>query len=132
MAEMLHAGLSGYMSRLKLPAQKPRTDGALVLVVDSHYRIFCRPGPHGDLILESRLLRLPEKRLDADELIRECLLASWVRMTEHADVPTLSADESEIQLQQRVPADATTDEFEHALEQFTNSVADWRRIFRVL
>lgn len=132
MHERLHTGLAGYMSRQKIFSQQPRIDGALILTIDTRYRIFCRPGPHGDLVLEGLLLQLPEQRNEADEIVRECLLGSWVRMTEHADVPILSQNESEILLQQRVTADATVDEFESALEQFTNSLADWRRIFRVL
>lgn len=132
MSARLHSGLAGYMSRQKMAAQQTRTDDALVLTIDTRYRIFCRPGPHGDVVLESQLLQLPERRNEADEIIRECLLGSWVRMMEHADVPVLSNNENELLLQQRVTADATVDEFENALEQFTNSLADWRRIFRVL
>jgi len=37
-----------------------------------------------------------------------------------------------ISLQQRVPSDATTDEFSDVLERFVNSLSDWRKIFRVL
>jgi hypothetical protein len=132
MSARLHSGLAGYMSRQKMTAQQTRTDDALVLTIDTRYRIFCRPGPHGDVVLESHLLQLPERRNEADEIIRECLLGSWVRMMEHADVPVLSNNENELLLQQRVTADVTVDEFENALEQFTNSLADWRRIFRVL
>ena len=132
MLERLHSGLAGYMSRQKILAKESRIDGALVFTVDTRYRIFCRPGPHGDLVLESQLVQLPDQRDEADDLVRECLLGSWVRMMEHADVPVLSQNESEILLQQRVTADATVDEFESALEQFTNSLADWRRVFRVL
>lgn len=132
MSARLHSGLAGYMSRQKMATQQTRTDDALVLTIDTRYRIFCRPGPHGDVVLESQLLQLPERRNEADEIIRECLLGSWVRMMEHADVPVLSNNENELLLQQRVTADATVDEFENALEQFTNSLADWRRIFRVL
>lgn len=132
MLERLHSGLAGYMSRQKIASNQPRIDGALILSIDTRYRIFCRPGPHGDLVLESLLLQLPDHRDEADDMIRECLLGSWVRMMEYADVPVLSQNENEILLQQRVTADATVDEFESALEQFTNSIADWRRIFRVL
>ena len=132
MLERLHSGLAGYISRQKITARQTRIDGALVLTVDTRYRVFCRLGPHGDLVLESKLLQLPERRDEADDIVRECLLGSWVRMMEHADVPVLSQNETEILLQQRVTADATVDEFESALEQFTNSIADWQRIFRVL
>lgn len=132
MHERLHTGLAGYMSRQKIFAGQPRIDGALILTIDTRYRIYCRPGPLGDLVLESQLLQLPDRRDEADDIVRECLLGSWVRMMEHADVPVLSQNENEILLQQRVTADATVDEFESAIEQFTNSLADWRRIFRVL
>ncbi len=132
MLDRLHTGLSGFLERQQLPPQKERMDGAVVVTLDGHYRVYCRPAPHGDLVLESRLLDLPLRPGDADELIQRCLFASWVRMTEHAEVPVLSEDESQILIQRRVPADASIEEFEAALEAFTNSLADWRRIFRVL
>ncbi len=132
MQDRLHTGLSGFLERQQLVPQKKRMDGAVVVTLDGRYRVFCRPAPHGDLVLESRLLELPLRPGDADELIQRCLFASWARMTEHAEVPVLSEDESQILIQRRVPADASIEEFEAALEAFTNSLADWRRIFRVL
>ncbi len=132
MLDRLHAGLSGFLERKQLSPQKERLDGAVVITLDDRYRIYCRPAPHGDLVLESRLLELPSRPGDVDELIQRCLYASWVRMGQHADVPVLSEDESEILIQRRLPADASIDEFEEALESFTNSLAEWRRIFRVL
>lgn len=132
MLERLHAGLSGFLERQQMTPPRERLDGAIVLTVDERYRIYCRPAPHGDLVLESRLLELPPRPGEADELIQRCLFASWMRVAEHADVPVLSADESQMLIQRRIPADATIDEFEAALEAFSNSLADWRRIFRVL
>lgn len=132
MLDRLHAGLAGFLERQQMVPQKERVDGAVVVTLDGRYRVFCRPAPHGDLVLESRLLDLPARPGEADELIQRCLFASWVRIAEHAEVPVLSEDETQILVQRRVPADASTDEFEGALEAFTNSLADWRRIFRVL
>ena len=132
MLERLHAGLSGFLERRQLMPQKERLDGAVVITLDDSYRIYCRPAPHGDLVLESRLLDLPERAGDADEIIQRCLLASWTRRAEHAEVPVLSEDESQLLLQRRVPSDASIEELEEALEAFTNALADWRRIFRVL
>lgn len=132
MLERIHSGLAGFLNRQNMSPDHSRLDGALILNIDKNYRIYCRPGPHGDLILESLLLQLPDRRDEADDVISECLMGSWVRMMEYADVPVLSQNENEIHLQQRVTADATVDEFERSLEQFTNSIADWRRIFRVL
>lgn len=131
-ARIFHAGLSTYFERKKIQVAEARSDGAIVLLIDKRYRIFCRPASRGDLILESHLINLPEDMHSANELITHALMGSWVRMREHADVPVLSEDENEITLQQRVSIDATADEFEKALEEFTNSLVQWRRIFRVL
>jgi hypothetical protein len=35
-------------------------------------------------------------------------------------------------VQVHIPSDATINEFEAALEAYVNSLADWRRIFRVV
>ena len=130
--KIFHSGLSTYFERLNLQINEPRSDGAIVLLLDKRYRIFCRPASHGDLILESHLVNIPDDLFLANELISYALMGSWVRMRDHADVPVLSEDENEITLQQRVSNDATADEFEKALEEYTNSLAQWRRIFRVL
>lgn len=127
-----HNGLSAFLDRKKINSGHRLTDGAIVLSLDKSYRVFCRPATHGDLVLESRLMQLPQNNKEADELIAHTLLGSWVRMQSHADIPVLSQDETEICLQQRISSDATVDEFENALEQFTNSISDWRRILRVL
>lgn len=132
MLDRLHSGLSGFLERQQLVPPTERMDGAVVVTLDGRYRVYCRPAPHGDLVLESRLLELPLRPGDADELIQRCLFASWARMAEYTEVPVLSEDESQILIQRRVPADASIEEFEAALEAFTNSLADWRRIFRVL
>jgi hypothetical protein len=130
--KFFHAGLATYFDRNNMQASEVKSDGAIVLLIDKRYRVFCRPAPRGDLIFESHLVYLSEDIYSANELISLALKASWVRMREHADVPVLSEDENEITLQQRISIDATADEFEKALEEFTNSIVQWRRIFRVL
>ena len=133
--EHLHSGLSGFIDRQQLNSRgvfQPRVDGAIVLSVDAQNRIYCRPAPHGDLVLECRLAELPAKAAEAEEMMRHCLMASWVRMYQYADVPVLDSTGTYVLLQQRVPSDATMDEFSNALEGFVNSLTDWRRIFRVL
>ncbi len=132
MLDRIHNGLAGYLSRQGLRRQAERVDGAVVLVFDKRYRVYCRPAPHGDLVLECRVLELPTSAAEADDMIRECLLASWVRMREFPDIPALSDDGLAIVVQLRVQSDATIDEFEAALEAYVNSLADWRRIFRVI
>ena len=132
MSERTHNGLVGYLERMNLDITESRSDEAVVIVVGRRYRIFCRPAPFGDLVFECRIVDLPSSPADANDMIRECLLGSWSRMHEFPDVPVLSQDSSALFLQQRLPADATVDEFESALEAYTNALSDWRRIFRVL
>lgn len=133
--EHLHSGLAGFIDRQRLTSGQllqPRVDGAIVLSIDAQNRIYCRPAPHGDLVLECRLAELPSKAAEAEEMMRHCLVASWVRLYQYADVPVLDSTGTYISLQQRVPSDATTDEFSDVLEGFVNSLSDWRKIFRVL
>lgn len=132
MPEKVHAGLAGFLETRGLAIESHRLDGAVVINADRDYRIYCRPAPHGDLVFESRLLQLPEVPADASEIIQQCLHASWVRMSSHADVPVISDDGVHVLLHQRLPSDATVDEVERSLERFVNAVADWRRVFRIL
>jgi hypothetical protein len=130
--DRLHVGLAGYVERHHLDTPPDRIDGAVVLSFDGKYRIYCRPAPHGDLVFESKLADVPEKPGDAEDLLRTTLMASAVRMMTHADVPVLSKNGLVILLHQRIPADATVDEVEESLQNFVTSLAEWRRIFRIL
>jgi hypothetical protein len=128
----LHNGLAGYLARHHLERQAERVDGAVALLFDRRYRVFCRPAPHGDLVLESRIIELPDDPEAADSLIRECLFASWVRMPDFSDVAALSDDGQAIVIQLRIPSDASINEVESALESYVNAMSDWRRIFRIV
>lgn len=133
--EHLHSGLAGFIERQQLTSRdllQPRVDGAIVLSIDTQNRVYCRPAPHGDLVLECRVAEVPANANQAEEMLRHCLVASWVRMYQYADVPVLDSTGTYISLQQRIPSDATTDEFSNALEGFVNALVDWRKIFRVL
>ena len=74
--DRLHVGLAGYVERQHLEAPTNRIDGAVVLSFDGRYRIYCRPAPHGDVVLESKLADVPDKPGDAEDLIRTTLMAS--------------------------------------------------------
>lgn len=132
MPEQIHNGLLGYLRRMNIDAGDSRADGAIILVVGQRFRVYCRPAPYGDIVFECRIVELPINRAEVDDMIRECMLGSWSRMHEFSDVPVLSQDSSMLMLQQRLAADVTVDEFELALEAYANSLAEWRRIFRVL
>lgn len=130
--DRLHGALAAYFDQYQLSTPLERIDGAVVLAVDGRYRIYCRPGPYGDVIFESALSDVPTNLREAEDFFRTTLMASMVRMATHADVPVLSSNEKVLLLQQRIPSDATLEEFEGSLENFINSLAEWRRIFRVL
>jgi hypothetical protein len=130
--EAFHHGLAGFMRRNSMDMSTAMSDGTIVLEVDKKYRIFCRQAPHGDLILEVRLCDLPEQSQIADEWIERALHKSWARIRDFSDVPVLSEDGNYIFLHQRIISDATVDEFEKSLEQFANSIIDWRRTYGLL
>ena len=129
---LLHNGLAGFMRRNSMDMSTAMSDGTIVLEIDNKYRIFCRQAPHGDLILEVQLCQLPEQIQMADEWIAKALHKSWSRIRDFSDVPVLSEDGNSIFLHQRITSDATVDEFENSLEQFANSVIDWRRNYGLL
>jgi len=128
----LHNGFAGYLERHRMQSEIERMDGAVVLLFDRRYRVFCRPAPHGDLVLESRVIELPAEIDAADSLIQECLFASWVRLPDFPDVPALSEDGLSIVIQLRIPSDASVNEVESALENYVNALSDWRRIFKLV
>ncbi len=130
--DRIHTALARYLERNKFPAPEPRVDGAVVLTSDGKQRIYCRPAPFGDLVLEYVVADIPDELSQAEEMLRATLLASYLRLYTHADHPVLSRDGLKILIHQRIPADASVDEFEASLENFLNSLTEWRRIFRVL
>ena len=126
------AALSGFLNRYQLNLGEERVDGAVVLTLDKEYRVYCRPAPYGDLVMESRLLDLPIVPSDREAILRESATISWLRMQNHADIPVVSPDGGHLLLQQRFPADASVDEFERCIENFVNSISEWRRLLKVL
>jgi hypothetical protein len=131
-ARAMHPGLAGYMTGNAIGMPEARHDGALVLVIDGLYRIFFRPAQHGDLVMEARLVDVPESTAARERMLTEVLEAAADRLLEHADMPTLSSNEDQLTLQQRIPQDAGPAEVEVALEQFTNAVVAWRSFLGVL
>lgn len=130
--DLIHNGLAGFMRRNNMDVATAMSDGTIVLAIDDKYRIFCRQASHGDLVLEMQLCQLPDQSEMANDWITKALQRSWSRMRDFSDVPVLSEDGSSIFLQQRLTSDATVDEFEKSLEQFANSIGDWRRNFGLL
>jgi hypothetical protein len=130
--ERYPAALSGFLERFQLKLGQERVDGAIVLTLDKQYRVYCRPAPFGDLVMESRLLDLPTAPAEREATLRECATVSWLRMQDHAEIPVISPDGGYLLLQQRFPADASVDEFERSLENFVHAIGDWRRFMKVL
>ncbi|MDB5840440.1 MAG: hypothetical protein JWQ23_2392 [Herminiimonas sp.] len=132
MPDALHVGLAGYLSRNRFSGDDEREDGALVLVIDDQYRVFCHPAQHGDLVFEARLMVLPDSGQQVYEVLRQAMQYAAGRLAQFADTLVLSRDESTLLLQQRISADATGSEFEESLENFLNAIATWRRSLFVL
>jgi hypothetical protein len=130
--ERYPAALLGFLQRFQLKLGQERVDGAIVLTLDKQYRVYCRPAPFGDLVMESRLLDLPTAPAEREATLRECATLSWLRMQDHAEIPVISPDGGYLLLQQRFPADASVDEFERSLENFVHAIGDWRRFMKVL
>ena len=87
-----HAGLDEYLARHRLTGGDPRTDGAVVLVFDDQYRVYCRPAQHGDLVFEIRVTEMPDEERRSDDLLYEALEFTGERLGEADEVPVLSDD----------------------------------------
>lgn len=127
-----HGGLASYLARNQFDPAEERPDGAIVLVFDEKYRVFCRPASRGDLVLETTLTTLPEDAGRCDALLGEALRLAAPSLDTRADALVLSEDECALLLQRRLSADAASDEFEQGLEQFVNATGAWRRWLGVL
>ena len=127
-----HAGLDEYLARNQLGGGEARNDGAVVLVFDEQYRVYCRPAQHGDVVLEIRLAEMPDEERRGDEIRVRALEFAGERMEAAAEVPVLSDDGRALLLQQRVASDARVEDFELALEGFMNAIGLWRRRLHVL
>lgn len=132
MANLNHAGFSGYMLRARLEPGAPRADGAAALVFDGNMRVLLHPAGHGDLVLEAQIRVLPTAATVADDALMNALTIAGNREPGDADCLTLSPEEDRLMLQQRVGAAASADEFENALGKFLDALTGWRAHFGVL
>lgn len=127
-----HVALMAYLQRNRIDADSERGDGAVVVVFDRQYRVCFHPAQHGDVVLEARLKVLPATAEQAASTLERALRLAPQRWDESAETLALAADERSLLLQRRVSEYATVSEFEQVLEDFVNSLADWRRELYVL
>ena len=133
MRSQRHDGLASYLARRnQVGAADERSDGAVVLVFDEQYRVFCRPAPRGDLVFETTLTALPDDAARSDALLGEAVRLAAQGLEVQPDALVLSEDERALLLQRRLPADAGSGEFEQGLEDFVNAIGAWRRGLCVL
>jgi hypothetical protein len=127
-----HRGLQSYLTRNQVGVADDRADGAVVLVFDEQYRVYCRPAPRGDLVLETNLTTLPDDLQHSDAMLSDAVRLAAQNLDTQADALVLSEDQRELLLQRRLSADAGMDEFEQGLGDFINAIGDWRRSLCVL
>jgi len=132
MADLNHAGFSGYMLRARLDAGAPRADGAVVLVFDGNMRVLLHPAQRGDLVFEAQVCMLPAGALQAEDLLAGALALASTRSPLDADYLALPPEQDRLMLQQRIAAAASADEFEIALGRFLDALTAWRVHFGVL
>lgn len=121
-----HAGLQGYLLRAKLPTSGGRADGAMAIVFDGNLRVLIHPANRGDVVFEAPVCALPVSRAQADRLLEEVARHAAERSPAQADCLVLAGLPEQLQLQQRVASEASSDEFETALANFLNALTRWR------
>lgn len=121
-----HAGLQGYLLRAKLPVSSDRADGAIAIVFDGNLRVLIHPADGGDVVFEALVCALPVASALADRLLEDVARHAAERSPALADCLVLGGSPERLLLQQRVAAEASSDEFETALTQYLNALTHWR------
>lgn len=121
-----HAGLRGYLLRAKLPGSSERADGAMAIVFDGNLRVLIHPASGGDVVFEAPICALPVSNATADRLLEDVARHAAERSPAQADCLVLGGSPERLLLQQRVAAEASSDEFESSLTQFLNALTRWR------
>ena len=124
-----HAGLAAYCARNPADGERERHGDSISWIFDGEYRISCELASGGDLLLEARVIELPQDQRLADETLAEAMQCLAFRVHEHAEALVLSENEDILLIQQTVAADADVDAFESSLERFINALANWRQAF---
>jgi hypothetical protein len=121
-----HAGLDGYLLRARVQPDHSRDDGAIALVFDANLRVLIHPVARGGIVFESQICALPENPRDADRVLEDAAREAAQRPLTEPDCLVLGGDTGPLMLQQRVPGDASADEFETGLAHFLNALTRWR------
>lgn len=127
-----HRGLAGYLERHGLGDAQARDDGSLVLMFGERLRVFARPGLHGEVVFECRLMPVDLKTRRGEDCIVRALDAAGNRWLRSSEALALSPQEDMLLLQQPVAADGDVDEVENNLHAFVDAVGFWRRCLGVL
>jgi Tir chaperone protein (CesT) family len=128
----LHVGLLGYLEEQKSGHVPRHHDGSLSLVFDSQYRVTCLTLAHGELLLESRIVPLPDDAVRRRSLLEMLLEQAGNRLEGHTERIAFAPGGQMLVLQQIVPARADRAQFGAMLDSFLNALAGWRRLAGVL
>lgn len=129
---VLHDGLRKYLAEFNTGGVPRNSDGSVSLIFDGQYRVTCLPLAYGDLLLEARILQLPDEAR-ARRITMEALLEqAGSRLGKHTDRIAFAPGEQMLVLQQTVPAQADRAQFISVLDGFVNALAGWRRLAGVL
>lgn len=126
-----HPQLAAYLQRRRLPADRLRADGRLVLALGDRARMTAGALPGGGLLFEARIAPLPPAGAARSERIDTLLRAGAARLATHAQALVIDADAQAFQLQQQVSDELSPVAFEQAVDDFLRSVVFWRQVERV-
>ncbi|SMP44880.1 CesT family type III secretion system chaperone [Noviherbaspirillum suwonense] len=128
----LHPELARYLAAEKADQASRSPDGSISMVFDAQYRVTCQVFAQGDLLLEARVLRLPDDEGSRTTTVEMLLEQAGQRLQDHAEWLALGSGGQILMLQQIVPAQADRIQFSNMLDSFVNALAGWRRLAGVL
>ncbi len=129
---MLHENLRQYLAALKAGEPAQNADGSFSLIFDRQYRVTFLMLTHGDLLLDARVLQLPDEPHSRRTTLEMLLEQAGSRLEGHPEWIALAPGGQMLVLQQVVPAKADRAQFSASLDDFVNALAGWRRLVGVL
>lgn len=124
---IVHPGLRAFIARRGIAADALRSDGRLTLTIDGRFRVQIRPAPAGGIALQAKVMTLAADERAADAAIARLLALGAGMLREHASTLCLESPGESLQLQQVVAADASGEQLEAEIGEFTNALDFWVR-----
>lgn len=122
----LHSALQEFATKNHFSLETLHSLGYLSLTVERKHHIRIIPLPGGNLVITSRLCRMPKTRSEQEKIIDQLLGLSYVHAKKAEVFPALTPEHDSFNLQILIPSDIKLWIFEKKLAHFLHHLGLWR------